>query len=104
MGFHKNNYFTIMLIFNILCVLGFHEVLAMRPINGEPWLNKILAMQSLQKGTPTPPSGPNPCTNIPGSSRGRCTLSEINVAGHVAHAPPAFPDLIVSLATASIAN
>lgn len=103
MGFHKNNYFTTMLIFIMFFVLGFHEALAMRPLDGEPWLNKNLAMQTLQRG-PVTPSGPNPCTYIPGRSHGRCTLSEMDVADHVAHAPPAFPDHVVSFAAASIAN
>jgi hypothetical protein len=32
----------------------------------------------------------NPCSTVPGRSRGRCTLGEIHVAGHlnVAQAPP----------------
>ncbi|GMN25614.1 hypothetical protein TIFTF001_000992 [Ficus carica] len=40
------------------------------------------------------PSSPNPCTFIPGRSRGRCTLSQMDVpdqpSHHHHHAPPPF--------------
>jgi hypothetical protein len=43
----------------------------------------------LQRG-PVKGSQKNPCSTVAGRSRGRCTLGEIHVAGHlnVAQAPP----------------
>ena len=48
------------------------QVGAMRPLEGEQWLKKeSLLLQSVQRG-PVTGSGTNPCTNIPGRSKGIC--------------------------------
>ena len=105
MGYHQNKCrFSILFVCTILLVSRFNETLAMRPLDGEKWLINSLSFQQLPKGQMKPPS-PNPCTNIPSSSsRGRCTLSEMNVAGsQFSHAsPPAFPAHIVEFAAASV--
>ncbi|CAL5194601.1 unnamed protein product [Lathyrus oleraceus] len=51
--------------------------------------NTSAARTLLQRG-PVKGSTKNPCSTVPGRSKGRCTLAEIHVAGHVsiAHAPP----------------
>ncbi|OMO71985.1 hypothetical protein CCACVL1_18003 [Corchorus capsularis] len=99
--------FTVTFIFAIVLLLSFDQhVLATRPLDEEvqvPTFNKNVILQSLQRG-PVPPSGGNPCTNTPGRSRGRCTLTEMNVVGGhggVAHPPPAFPEYVVSFGAAS---
>ncbi|KAL6989141.1 hypothetical protein U1Q18_014893 [Sarracenia purpurea var. burkii] len=80
----------------------------MRPLGGEQWLkSEGLAIQSsLQRGPVPASKGGNPCTNIPGNGRGRCTLAEteMNFSGQFAHAPPAFPNVMVKFAAASNAN
>ncbi|KAJ7978138.1 Collagen alpha-1(II) chain-like [Quillaja saponaria] len=82
-------YYTTVIVFTtILLLLGSHQIMAMRPLEGEKeqWLRKhYLNIQSLQRG-PVRSSQTNPCTFITGRSRGRCTLS---VAANVAHEPPA---------------
>ena len=104
-GYHQNKCrYSILFVCTVLLVSGFSETLAMRPLEGEKWLITSLSFQQLPKGQMKPPS-PNPCTNIPRSrSRGRCTLSEMNVAGRqFSHASPlAFPDHIVDFAAASV--
>nr|CAN71388.1 hypothetical protein VITISV_039303 [Vitis vinifera] len=51
-----------------------------------------------------PSSSPSPCTHIPRQSGGRCTLNEMNVAGHVGLAPPAFPNFLIDVVVASVAK
>ncbi|RVW53764.1 hypothetical protein CK203_112886 [Vitis vinifera] len=63
----------------------------------------ICCCQSLQSG-PVPSSSPSPCTHIPRQSGGRCTLNEMNVAGHVGLAPPAFPNFVIDVVVASVAK
>ncbi|KAE8710577.1 Phosphoribosylaminoimidazole carboxylase atpase-subunit isoform 1 [Hibiscus syriacus] len=102
------NKFTFTFISAIVLLLSFQHVLATRPLDEEddvPSFDKNLIVQSLQRG-PVPPSAGNPCTNIPGRSRGRCTLTEMNTVGgdgvaayHAA--PPAFPEFVVKFASAS---
>lgn len=105
MGCHQNKcrYYSILFISTILLVSGLEETLAMRPLEGEKWLINALSFQQLPRGQQKPPT-PNPCTNIPGSSsRGRCTLSQMNVAGRqFSHAkPPVFPHHIVDFVVSS---
>ncbi|KAI8007390.1 hypothetical protein LOK49_LG07G01617 [Camellia lanceoleosa] len=78
---------------------GVGEAMAMRPLEGEQWL------QPLQRGL-VPPSNTNPCTYIPGGGRGYCTLAEneINFSGQIGHLPPAFPNVMVEFGTAQNAN
>lgn len=47
----------------------------------------VLNLESLAKG-PTPPSGHNPPSNIPASSK---LINEMNVAGRLTPSPPSFP-------------
>lgn len=90
----------------IILVNGFRETLAMRPLvddQGEKWsIIKSLSFQSLQRGSQRP-SSPNPCTFVPGSNRGRCTLADVDfpAAAHPRHSPPPFPDHIVAFAAAT---
>ncbi|CAK9172424.1 unnamed protein product [Ilex paraguariensis] len=102
MAFHRNSYFTMLLILILIWDLGFRESLAMRPLDGEEWLQKNIMIQSLPRGS-VPSSGSNPCTYIPGKSRGRCTLAEneMNFAGHSGHALPTFPEVMVHFAAAA---
>ncbi|PON60436.1 hypothetical protein PanWU01x14_152330 [Parasponia andersonii] len=104
MGCHQNKCrYSILFVCTVLLVCGFSGTLAMRPLEGEKWLMNSLWFQQLPRGQQKPPS-PNPCTNIPtGSSRGRCTLSQMNIAGRrFSHeSPPAFPDHVVDFAVAS---
>lgn len=70
----------------LILVLSLENIRAARTLEGEEWLQKknVLIFQSLQRG-PVKGSQKNPCSTVPGRSRGRCTLAEIHVAGH---APP----------------
>ncbi|GMI79178.1 hypothetical protein HRI_001587100 [Hibiscus trionum] len=79
----------------IFCILLFHQhVSAARPLHVHAAFNENLIIQALPRG-PVPPSAGNPCTNIPGRSRGRCTLAEMNAVGGGSvvhhHAPPPVP-------------
>ncbi|KAG4135718.1 hypothetical protein ERO13_D08G233850v2 [Gossypium hirsutum] len=104
--------FKVTVIFAILLMLSFHHVLAIRTLEEEQAkifiFNKNLTIQLLPRG-PVPPSAGNPCTNIPGRSHGRCTLTEMNVAGGgshnrvVHHAPPTFSDSVSKFHEISIA-
>ena len=72
MGFSHiwKNVLTVLLIVTIL--FASPQVGATRPLEGEQWLKKErLLLQSLQRA-PVPPSGPSPCTNIPGRNQGNC--------------------------------
>nr|GLL44133.1 hypothetical protein CK203_113442 [Ipomoea trifida] len=66
----------ILLVMLIVCMLSSPNTLqmaeAIRPLGREKWLiQKSLLLQSLPRG-PTPPSGPSPCTQIPGGGDGSC--------------------------------
>ncbi|XVE89945.1 hypothetical protein DITRI_Ditri20bG0036900 [Diplodiscus trichospermus] len=99
--------FTVTFVFGILLLLRFQRLLALatRPLDEDQvssFNDNILIVQSLQKG-PVPPSGRNPCTNIPGRNQGRCTLAEMNVAGGggvARHAPPPSPDFVLNFGAA----
>ena len=95
-----------MMLFPFLVFLGWRieEVEAVRPLHGgEQWAEgNSLLRQSLQAG-PVPPSGPSPCTHIPGQRGGRCALNEMNVAGRVGLVPPAFPKFVIDVVVASVA-
>ena len=58
---------------------------------------------SVPAGGSVPPSSPSPCTHIPGQRGGRCALNEMNVAGRVGLAPPAFPKFVIDVVVASVA-
>lgn len=66
--------------------------------------NTSAARTLLQRG-PVKGSTKNPCSTVPGRSKGRCTLAEIHVAGHinVAHPPP-FPADIIPKFEAAVNN
>ncbi|XAR64914.1 hypothetical protein NMG60_11008806 [Bertholletia excelsa] len=104
---HWANTHLFSLVVITFVVLGCREVLGMRPLEGDEWAKKATSVinihiQSLPRG-PVTPSGKNPCTYIPGGGPGRCTLAqnEMNFAGHVAHAPPAFTDGMFKFGVAS---
>ena len=86
-------------------LLSLHTTWGARTLEGKQWLKKdttVTIFQSLQRG-PVKPSQRNPCSTVPGRSKGHCTLSEMNVAGHVAlahAAPPAYPDTLVKFGAA----
>lgn len=68
--------------------------------------NTSAARTLLQRG-PVKGSTKNPCSTVPGRSKGRCTLAEIHVAGHinVVHSSPPFPaDIIPKFGAAVINN
>ncbi|RVW97545.1 hypothetical protein CK203_046508 [Vitis vinifera] len=46
---------------------------------------------------------PGPCTHIAGQRGGRCALNDMNVAGRVGLAPPAFPKFVIDVVVASVA-
>jgi hypothetical protein len=98
----RNQYLTVMIFVTIVLGSCSQQVLAARPLEGERWSEKIVGnIQSLQRG-PVPPSGGSPCTHIPGRGSGKCSLGEMNFAGHtVALAPPAFPDAIMNFGAAA---
>lgn len=100
MGFPENKYLAVIFIFSMFIL----SISAMRPLEGDHWLQTALVIQSLQRG-PVPPSRSSPCTYIPGRGRGRCTLGEINYAGRSSHATRgwAFADLVIEFASASMA-
>ncbi|CAJ2652260.1 unnamed protein product [Trifolium pratense] len=91
-------YYMKMLVFTTLIILfGSQQIRAVRPLSIEKeflLLQKNVAIQSLQRG-PVQGSQTNPCSTVPGRNHGRCTLANMNVAGHVAHPiPPPFPVLV----------
>jgi len=84
-----------MLVFTTIILLLSSEQIRARPLLIEKQfllLQKIVAIQSLQRG-PVKGSQTNPCSTVPGRSRGRCTLADVNVAGHVAQPPPPQPPI-----------
>ncbi|CAI9091435.1 OLC1v1026469C1 [Oldenlandia corymbosa var. corymbosa] len=74
-----------------LALIDLQQVEGGRPLLRieQPWLMKDhLIIQSLPRGSPTTPTG-NPCTHIPKSSKGRCTMQvEVDGAGHNAPSEP----------------
>ncbi|KAJ6296949.1 hypothetical protein OIU78_022634 [Salix suchowensis] len=103
MGSQRKNQCLTMIIFAAV-VLGScsQQIFAARPFSGERLMKQNLGnIQSLQKA-PVPPIGGSSCTHIPGRGSGQCPpLGEMNFAGHAAaHAPPAFPDAVVSFGEA----
>ena len=91
------------MLFTFLVFSGWRigQVEAVRPLHGWAEGNDLLR-QSLQLGL-VPSSGPSPCTHIPRQRGGRCTLNEMNGAGRVGLAPPAFPNFVIDVAMASVA-
>ncbi|TKY52111.1 26S protease regulatory subunit 10B [Spatholobus suberectus] len=85
--------YTKMLVFTTILLLGLQQIWAFRPLKEDQLLQKGLVIQLLPRG-PVQGSRRNPCSTVPGRSHGRCTLAEINVAGHVAHAPPTLPEVV----------
>lgn len=91
----------VLIMFTIVLLASSQFMEASRVLKGDNWMEEkeevrlfMLPVQVLQRG-PVPPSGRNPCSNIPGQSNGRCTLQNMNNAGgrhSAAHAPPAIPD------------
>ncbi|KAL2325368.1 hypothetical protein Fmac_024426 [Flemingia macrophylla] len=86
--------FTKMLVFTTIMVLSLHQMYAFRPLKEGPFWQQKLLIQSLQRG-PVQRSQRNPCSTVPGRSRGRCTLAENDVVVH--HAPPPPPPTLPQL-------
>ncbi|KAK8564935.1 hypothetical protein V6N13_020065 [Hibiscus sabdariffa] len=90
-------------IFVFLFILTFDHISATRPLDERQ--APLIIIQSLPRG-PVPPSAGNPCTNIPRRGHGRCTLTEMDVAGGgsrtggVHGAPPMFSDMVLKFASA----
>nr|KYP74488.1 hypothetical protein KK1_007171 [Cajanus cajan] len=80
--------YTKMLVLTTILVLGLHQICAFRPLKEGQFLQQRLIIQSLQRG-PVQRSQRNPCSTVPGRSRGRCTLAQNHVVAH--HAPPPPP-------------
>ena len=101
----KNQCLTVIVLAAIVLGSCSQQTLAARPFSGERLLKQNLGnIQSLDKG-PVPSSGGSSCTHIPAHGSGHCPLGEMNFAGHaVAHAPPAFPDAVVSFGEASVTS
>ncbi|KAJ1385115.1 hypothetical protein SESBI_41900 [Sesbania bispinosa] len=75
-------YMKMCVLTTIFLLLSLQSIFGARTLEGEEWSQKNLLFQSLQRG-PVKQSQKNPCSTVPGRSRGRCTLGEMNVAGHV---------------------
>lgn len=91
-------YMKLCVLTTMILVLSLEKTRGTRTLEGEQWLHNNLVLHSLQRG-PVRSSQRNPCSTVPGRSRGRCTLGEINVAGHqyhvaIAHAPPLFQNVL----------
>ncbi|XVF80925.1 hypothetical protein PTKIN_Ptkin15bG0114400 [Pterospermum kingtungense] len=96
---HRKNLLRTLLVLSLL--VASIQLGAMRPLDGEHWLVKDkLVLQSLPRG-PVPPSGHNPCTNIPGRETGICSM---NIAGNVVHPPRAFTSVVSEFGVASAAK
>ncbi|KAL6322451.1 hypothetical protein AAG906_008106 [Vitis piasezkii] len=83
----------LMMLFTFLVFSGWRigEVEAMRPLHGgEQWAERNGLLR-------------HPCTHIPGQRGHRCALNEMNVAGRVGLAPPAFPNFVIDVVVASVA-
>ncbi|KAL2325391.1 hypothetical protein Fmac_024449 [Flemingia macrophylla] len=64
--------YTKMLVFKMILVLSLHQMYAFRPLKEGQFLQQGLIIQALQRGL-VPGSRRNPCSTIPGRSRGSCT-------------------------------
>lgn len=85
----------IMLVFTTIILLLSSQQIRARPLLIEKpllLLQKIVAIQSLQRG-PVQGSQTNPCSTVPGRSRGRCALADVNLSDHVAQPPPPQPPI-----------
>lgn len=76
----KGNYVTFMIMILILST-RFIEIEAMRPLKEDQLaMQKWLFLESLPKRGPATGTGASPCTFIPKSSKGRCTM-EVKAVG-----------------------
>ncbi|KAK7397329.1 hypothetical protein VNO78_18497 [Psophocarpus tetragonolobus] len=77
------------LLATMIVVVSLNEIEAGRTLEGEKWYwwhKNLVLLHSLQRG-PIGGSQRNPCSTVPGRSRGRCTLAQINI-NVVNHALP----------------
>ncbi|CAL0314872.1 unnamed protein product [Lupinus luteus] len=75
----------IMCVLTTIMLLGLHNVSEARALEGEKWLWKgknYVVFHSLQRG-PVNDSQKNPCSAVPGRSKGHCTSSDMNIDGYV---------------------
>ncbi|RDX68147.1 hypothetical protein CR513_52895, partial [Mucuna pruriens] len=70
----------------MIVLLSLEKKSVARTLEGEQWLQKNLVLHSLPRGN-VRGSQRNPCSTVPGRSRGRCTLG-------VVHAPLLLPDIV----------
>ncbi|KAL2506638.1 Uncharacterized protein Adt_22259 [Abeliophyllum distichum] len=103
MGSINTAYFLIFCTF--LVSISFQEANGTRVLGMEKWLSeKVPLLASLPRG-PVPPSGGSPCTYIPGSGTGTCSLNEKHFAGGgTARASPASPTIVIHSGSASMTN
>ncbi|XVF38376.1 hypothetical protein REPUB_Repub20aG0096200 [Reevesia pubescens] len=84
-----------------LLLLQVHAISGSRLLDEETKLvNKVLELQSLQKG-PVPPSDRSSCTNIPGNGGPGCPLKEMHYAGGSLPRANAYPRLMVQFGVAT---
>ncbi|CAL0314874.1 unnamed protein product [Lupinus luteus] len=79
------NYMKIMCVLTTIMLLGLHNVSEARALEGETWLWKgknYVVFHSLQRRSVND-SQKNPCSTVPGRSKGHCTSSDMNIAGYV---------------------
>lgn len=74
----------------LLLLVHIQPCKAGRVLHDEVMLIKEIQLQSLQKGTVTPPGGSG-CTYIPAIGNTGCPVKEMNVAGVVLHRSGAYP-------------
>ncbi|KGN60782.1 hypothetical protein Csa_019261 [Cucumis sativus] len=93
---------TVAFLFIFLSIV---DMSAARVLNGERWLPGSMVPFAMLRG-PVPSSSRNPCSFIPGFSRGRCTLSEVDEGdASVRGGSSAFPGLNADgFAAASVVN
>ncbi|KAL7177741.1 hypothetical protein ACSBR2_030997 [Camellia fascicularis] len=63
----------IFIVFMLFTLTSLPFANAMRPLNEGKWVDSQVSvlLQSILRGT-VPPTGPNPCTYIPGQGKGTC--------------------------------
>ncbi|KAJ4829509.1 hypothetical protein Tsubulata_026269 [Turnera subulata] len=98
MAFLQNKNYLITLLFISSIFLASLHLGASRPLR--QWVNQNgLALQSLQG------SSSNPCSYIPGQSKGTCRLNGMNIAGSVVRAPAvSFSTNGMEVSVASVAS
>lgn len=95
-----NTLHNIILAALLVLLLHIQPCKASRVLHEEVLLYKEIQLQSLQKGSVTPPGGSG-CTYIPGTSGPGCPVKEMNVAGDVLHHSAAYPPPMLTFGVAT---